>query len=36
MLRMGWTWEFGDGSFQMEMSHANLGITKIYINSQDS
>ena len=28
MLQMGWTWEFGVGSFQMEMSHASLGITK--------
>ena len=36
MLRMGWPWEFGVESFQMEMSHASLGITKIYINSQYS
>ena len=36
MLCMGWPWEFGVGSFQMEMSHASLGITKIYINSQYS
>ena len=36
MLQMGWTWEFGVGSFQMEMSRASLGIPKIYINSQYS
>ena len=36
MLHMGWPWEFGVESFQMEMSHASLGITKIYINSQYS